>query len=325
MTRHLLTPVLAIVLLAGCRQNENDNQLRTINQSLEYSNGIIDDACRRVCMDMQEKLRDPRTSSIALTWTPKVMRIKTQADSINAVINNLKEELITQSDGLKKVNIPAVKQLAEPNGNGYTLLNKLADFRDSIPAILKDGGVIDNPRLYEDINRYISILPKTIRLLPDYTDSMPANQRALYIKEWIQNNLPESSPLMAMVMLNKIENDVLTTAYTLMNDCRKRIAYIDDSGMYVKFEAIATLSSSYVKAGQPIEIYAGVGSFSEAAKPTIIVNGKLIKLDADATATYRFTATGKPGKYTIPVKISYFKPDGSRQSVTVQRSYTIAP
>src|SRR5581483_747103 len=312
----------AIVLLAGCRQSENESQLRAVNESLEYSNRSIDDANHRVYRELENKLRDPQTSSVASLWNPTAMRIQKQADSIKAIVNNLKVALIRQSDSLKKVNVPAVKQLSDPNGTGDALLNKLADFKDSIPAILKDGRFIDNPWLYKDVSRYIGLLQKNLRLLPDYTDSMPASQRALYIKKWVQNYFAKSSSLMAMLMLNKIENDVLTTEHSLIEYCNKHVVSTVES--FDVFRAIATLSSSYVKAGQPIEVYAGVGSFSAASKPTIIINEKPIKLDVDATATYRFTATGKPGKYVVPVTIKFTRPSGDTIEISKQLKYIIA-
>ena len=60
-------------------------------------------------------------------------------------------------------------------------------------------------------------------------------------------------------------------------------------------QRLAVISSSYVKAGQEIEITSGIGAFSKAAMPTISINKKNISLDADGAARYRFKASDKPG------------------------------
>jgi hypothetical protein len=41
-------------------------------------------------------------------------------------------------------------------------------------------------------------------------------------------------------------------------------------------------------------------------------------------AEYGFTAHGKPGKYSIPVKIMFKKPDGTPTSLSKNLEYIIA-
>jgi len=90
------------------------------------------------------------------------------------------------------------------------------------------------------------------------------------------------------------------------------------------FEAIAVLSSSYINSGQSIQVSAGVGAFSVASNPTISINGKVIDLKGRALAEYSFTPIGKPGKYRVPVKIEFTKPDGSLEVHTTELEYIIA-
>ena len=93
---------------------------------------------------------------------------------------------------------------------------------------------------------------------------------------------------------------------------------------YERFSAILTLSTSYVKSGQPITVYAGIGSFSDASKPIFTINGIIVPIDEEGRATYKFTAGKKPGQYLIPVKIEYTKPDGVQCVKKEIVKYTVA-
>ena len=96
---------------------------------------------------------------------------------------------------------------------------------------------------------------------------------------------------------------------------------------YHGFEAfypLTTINSSNLKAGQPIEITAGLGGFSVVSKPTFVINGKNMPLNTDGVAVYNTIATGKPGRHFIPVTITYFKPDGSQSSISKKIEYTIS-
>jgi len=95
-----------------------------------------------------------------------------------------------------------------------------------------------------------------------------------------------------------------------MDFCRSQIGVLDGGGFQV-FSAIAAQNTTFLKSGELLEITAGVGSFSVAARPKITIDGKNIPLDPDGTAIYRIKAPGKPGKHVIPVKIEFVKPDGS--------------
>ena len=44
MKRTLIIPAVIVVLLIGCRPEENQEQLKAVNQSLEYANGAMQDA-----------------------------------------------------------------------------------------------------------------------------------------------------------------------------------------------------------------------------------------------------------------------------------------
>jgi hypothetical protein len=320
MKKNLFIPTVIIVLLVGCRPQENREQLKAVNESLEYANGVLQDDNKWIYEELETKQKDPQTHDLAEIWRPRAGRIQLYADSVKLLIDNIKKELIIQSDSFKTDYVTVVKQLYDANGAGGQLLNKLVAFKEDAPAVIySDVDSRYRPNINNDPNR----LFKTIPLLPGYGDSLSADLRSSYKKKWLEESFGRSSSLMAMIMLNKIESDVLVTEKEFITYCNNRA--IDYKCMsYYAFKAVAVLSSSYVKAGQTIEVEAGVGSFSDAMKPRIAINGKEVKVGNDATAVYKFIATGAPGKHIVPVTIEYTKPDGSNASVLMKREYVIA-
>jgi hypothetical protein len=215
-----------------------------------------------------------------------------------------------------------IDQLYSSDGAGYKLVCRLAAFKDSFPGIIRVDDFVDNPHKQASMKAKIPRLLSTVPLLTGYTDSLNANLRRQHVKKWLEENFSGTTPAMALVMLNRIENDLLVTTNEFMNFCFNQIDRITCG--WRGFHAVAVLNSSYVKQGQPIEVTAGIGDFNAALRPRITMNGKEIRLDQDATAIHRFTANGKPGRHSIRVQIEFTKPDGTVEQVYKDLKYIIA-
>jgi hypothetical protein len=247
--------------------------------------------------------------------------VKKRVDSITLLIENLKSELLKQSDSLRKANAPIVEQLYEKNGEGYVLLNKLAAFKESIPGIFRINDFSDKPYLVTNLKRDVGFILDTISLLPGYRDSLSESQRNIYRKKWVEEDFAGSNSLLTMMQLNKIKSEVLVTERDLVSYFNSQIkaSYICGGPF-----PIAVISSSYVRAGQSVEVTAGILQFTVVTNPRISINGKEIKLDSDDRAVYKFTAEGKPGKHIIPVKVDYYRADGEKEEVRKNIEYIIA-
>jgi len=318
MKRTLIIPAVIVVLLVGCHPEENQEQLKAVNRSLEYANGVMEEANNLVYEELLERQKDPRNAVNPEFWGARATQIRQHADSICILIKNIKVELITQSDSLKRDYVDLTKQLHNGDGIGGQLLNKLIVFKDSIPAVFYSGNELANPYRQDQLN----YLLRTIPLLPAYLDSLPADWKKNYKKQWLEKSFGRTSALMAMIMLNKIESDVLATEHAFMICCKNQISIGYDS--YLKISALAILSSSYIKPGQSIQVSAGLGAFSSASKPTITINGKQVPLSDDGAAQYSFIPTGKPGKRIVPVTFEFIKPDGTKDTVSKLLKYIIA-
>jgi len=313
-----------VLLLVGCRERENVSQLKAINQGLELSNVIIRDDCKLIYQAMREKQKDPTTAMSAERWMPMMEKICGHTDSILAKIESFKSILLKETDSLRGQNAPVMKVLSEQNGMGYDLLNKIAVFKDSVPAIFKTNEFsADISSLYTYLNIDIIRLSAIAPLLPGFAGNLGKIERAEYIKKWMSENLAGSSSMMVMIMLNKIENEMLAIKKSLTEYCYSHCNVVMFCG-YNALSPVACLSSSYVKQGQAIEVTAGIGLFNNATKPRVTINGKEIGLNENATAVYRFTANGKPGKHRVPIKIEFTKPDGSQETIGKICEYIIA-
>jgi len=203
----------------------------------------------------------------------------------------------------------------------YVLLNKLVAFKESIPGIFKINDFSDKQYLVTELKRDLGFIIDSIPLLPGYKDSLSEGQRDIYKKKWVKENFAGSTSLLTMLQLNKIKSEVLVTEQNLVSyfDSQIKASYICGGPF-----PLAVISSSYVKAGQSIEVSAGIGQFNTAANAKVIINDKEIELNNEGVAQYSFKANGKQGKHIIPVTIGYYKPDGTQVEVRKNIEYIIA-
>lgn len=89
-----------------------------------------------------------------------------------------------------------------------------------------------------------------------------------------------------------------------------------------KFSCLVAQSTNHLKVGEQLEITAGVGSFSVAAKPIITFGDKNIEV-IDGIAAYKIKAVGAIGKHTIPVNIDFVDQNGTKKSQLAYVEYTI--
>lgn len=305
--------IALLTMLAGCHPKENTEQLKAVNMSLEKSNDFIKDAANRVLMDMEDKTHQPIYKVKANVWFPVMKKVEANTDTLIEVVEKLKGEAAKQTGALKL-----------DNDSVLSLLNKLASFKDNIPAYFNFMDSIESPKVREYLKRDCKNICKSGPLLPGYTDVLNTKQRSAYINKWIDKNLRGSTALMTTVVLNKLKNDLLYTRSVLMDRCSSMVGACDGPGSYSEYYAIAVLNSTYVKRGQTIEVTAGMGAFSFGRRPRVIIAGNEVKLNNNATAIHRFKADGKPGKHSLTVKIEFTNDLGAPAYMNQDLEYEIA-
>jgi len=300
----VLTALLALNVSA-----EVIEAFKTVDTSLQNSNKSIASANDILFESLKSLSTDPQTAKNAAIWAPVAEDAKNEADKMFAYIEQLKTDLKTSS-GLKKDangaplkdehgyedykldDLNASSRLMDTDGKGKELDTKLKAFRD---ALLRNPDV---RKAYE----------KTLAI-----DVDPS-------KDATTPNFRMMPTVAAITLLSKYQNNVRNAENQVVTFAQNQIGKV--KVVYNQFAAIVGQSSNYVMPGEKVTITAGVGAFSTESKPEISIGGSGAAVDANGVATRDFTAEGG-GDRSIPVHVTYTKPDGTKESKDYTIKYTV--
>ena len=309
--RYFISLSAFIIFFSSCSDKSKSdlNVFRATEEGLQLSNTAISHSNEVIYHSLEEQLEDSKNWDRTIVWQPKALQIKTLSDSIINYIRGLKEELKNEAGpanpedngSSQEGNLTVTNHVFESHGRGKELFEKLLKYQQQVLSV--DSG------LNEFFRNKIIIFTENF----DYS----RNNTAAFIKNYF-NKIPL---IAAYAMLSKFENNVKVIENTLITFCESKTRFIDEG--YTVFSAIVGQSSNYVKAGDNIEITAGVGAFSVASKPKITIDGKDIQLNKEGVVIYKFKTPVKAGKYFKAVKMEYTKPDGTKESMTKNIEYTV--
>lgn len=293
-------------LLALNVSSEILNAFRTVNNSLNNATNTIEDKNKTLLKSISELQKDPKTAQKAAIWGPKAAMAKQLSDDMNNYIVTLQTKLKQEADldpatgKFNEGSLEAATRLMDEQGEGRKLLKRLTEFKKSLlsidPAIEKEFG---------------NTLPIDLSM-PKVEDKTNNTWTAAYFRM--------TPAIAAVTILSKFQNDVKNSESQVVEYCHNQIGAVQV--VYDQFQAFAGQSSQYLMPGQELQITAGVGAFSAAAKPNITIDGASVPLNSDGAAIYK-TNVGGPGTYTKKVHITFTKPDGTIGSKDVDVSYTV--
>ncbi len=308
----LLIVSLTIVIsnLACSDNSENDlTVFKALDESLSNSNTTIQRSTETIYASLEQKLADPITATKAQIWYPKAMMIQKYAGDITAFIGDLKHRL-KKAAGLKKENEKEifnesnkgiVNSFFNENRIGDTLYQKLLKFKTDVLSV--------------DI-QMDTVFRQTLLLATRAFDLSNSDARN-FTKTFFY-----STPVVAaLATLSTFQNNVRIIENRMISFCNNKM--ICCSFFYDVYSAIIGQNSTYVRTGEQIEITAGVGAFSKVAQPEILFGGKKVDIDETGTAVHKFNSPSKPGKYIVPVKISYTDQDGKKRTIEKAVEYTV--
>lgn len=306
-------------LLALNVSSEILNAFVTVNGSIIKSNDVITDKNKLTYESFADKLKDPQTQAQAAAWAPKAEEAKKLSADVFAYIETLKTELtkeagnheshVTGKPEINADNLDAAVRLMDTRGKGKELYTKLGEYRKQMLALLNGEDKVDVERLEKSIPIDLTVPPS--KTGKDYTND---------VNGWTQSYFHMTPAIAGITILSKFQNDVKNTEAQIVDHFHSKIGEVKI--VYNKFQAIATSNTTYAMPGDPVEITAGVGAFSDAAKPRISINGQSMPLGADGTAIYKTTASGT-GDHPVNVVIEFNKPDGTPERVTKTIKYTV--
>ena len=315
-------------LLALNVSSEILNAFKVVNTSIANSNAVITDKNNLTYKSFEEKLKDEQTKAKAAIWAPKADQVKKLSADLYTYIENLKQSMKKESkleikDGVEHYaedNLDAPTRLMDKEGKGKELYDKLIAYRSQIIAVLNPDEFKDNPLLQAQIKKDIETFQKSIPINMNVPKSQSGKEYSNDAKGWTTNYFHMTPTVAALTILSKFQNDVKSSESQMVDYLHNQIGTV--KLVYDKFQAIATSNTTYAMPGDAIEITAGVGAFSDAAKPRITINGQPQTLTGDGTAIYKTSAAGT-GEHTVNVHIEYNKPDGTLDKVDKKVTYTV--
>lgn len=324
-------------LLALNVSSEILNAFKTVNNSITTSNMMIDAKNKNTFELFDAKLADEKTRAKAQIWKPKADKAKQLSEDLYRHIDSLKYKLKMEAqlkikapeEGSKdsveqfnEDNLDAAVKLMSKKGEGKKLYELLGSYRTNMLAILNPADYAqESPQLQADIKAKRAELERTLPIDLSIPPSKAGNKRTGDAKvDWVNNYFHMTPAIAGLTILSKFQNDVRNSEAQLVDYLYKKIG--DVAIVYDKFQAIATSNTSYAMPDDEIEITAGVGAFSAAAKPDIYINGQRQQLGDDGTALYKTKASGVGAK-EVDVRIEYFTPEGIKETVNKKVKYTV--
>lgn len=291
--------IISIIILFFCScSNTSKNNLeafRIADEGLQRSSALISSSTHTIYSALESRLGYSDNKERSNFWQSKAIQIKSYCDSFYEYVNFLKETLKEKS-GFKKQentefydeeNVNAVNKLFDKKSEELYL--KLIGFRQNVLAV-------DN-----ELNKNFS--PNLFLFAKGF--HYPGNDS----KEFNNFFFKDITPGAAMVVLSKFENNVRIAEYNLVMFCLDKTSPViihDDFP-----EPLITQSSKYVKAGEEIQITAGIGIYTTAMKRKIVINNTVISLENEPIGFYKLKASTYPGKHIVPITIEFIQPDGA--------------
>lgn len=130
-----------------------------------------------------------------------------------------------------------------------------------------------------------------------------------------------TSTLFISAFLTKLQTNIKLFENRTISVCNTKFAI--DYPYFGMYSTIIAQNYEVLKQGSELEIISGIGLFSKAALPEIIINGKIIPVNEMGYSSYKKTISNNPGNYSIPVKINFTDENGEKQTAEKVIEYTV--
>lgn len=302
---------LACAVFSSCTGNEDSelHVLEAVNEGIDNSNLVVGRSTTTIMATMNEKLKDPATSTKSGIWYPKARYIQQLSDNafnyIETLKNLVKMEAGLESDDGKEVYNEKDRKVVErvfiTNGNAKELYTTLKKYKQDVLSVDRK---IDE------------VFKDNIQLASESFISSSNNS-----EEFGHFFFSKTSPVAAIALLNHIQNEIRQIENRMIQFCHENCRstrFIDT------FEwPVIAQDRTYLRSGEKIEITAGIGEFTKGQINEITINGKSIEVNETGLAIAKVNVPTKPGKHYLLVKIIYIDKDGKIEEVTKNIEYIV--
>ncbi|MEO8406319.1 MAG: gliding motility protein GldM [Chitinophagaceae bacterium] len=296
-------------LLALNVSSEILNAFKTVNNSLETTNVIVGASTQQIMKSLEEKMKDPSTSTRASIWYPKAQQAQDYSKGVVDYIQTLKDQILREAGGdpkdptkkYKEGDLDVSTRVMIEKGAGKKLLQMLTSYKQNLLGI----------------DTAISAEFKTS--LPVNLDKPKSENRAG--KTWEGAYFHMVPTVAGLTILSKFQNDIKTSENRVVQFCHNKVGEVNI--VFDSYGAVIGQSSNYLMPGQELTIDAGVGAFSKKAQPTIVIGGSTVPIGADGAAHTKL-AGGGIGQHSIPVSITYMNQEtGKPETIVKNVTYTV--
>jgi gliding motility-associated protein GldM len=297
----VLTALLALNVSA-----EILNAFKTVNNSLEKTNGIVSQSTDNIVNSLKSKVNDPSLHDKAVKWLAVAQKVTGYSNTTNTYIQSLKQDIMDRAGGdpnkksFKADNLDIATRLMVDKGKGKELLQKLTEYKTNVLAA--DPSIDSTFR---------NSLPLDLAIPGNVSKSNRTWERAYF------HMVPTVA---ALTILSKFQNDIKTSENRIVQFLHAKVGEVviqQDA-----FAAIAVANTTNALPNEEIEITAGVGGFSTKVSPSVSIDGRNIELGPDGAAHYKFNAGGV-GSRTVSVNITYTDQNGVKQTIEKKIEYSV--
>lgn len=305
------------------------NAFKTVNTSIEKSNRTLAVKNNDVYKSFADALSDPKTANAAAIWSPPAQQVRSLSATLSAYIDSMKDRLINESspsvkDGKKEFadgNLDAATRIFDNQGQGKILYNRLIQYRlallDQLDPSHYQGKVSD--LVLKDLATKKADFAVRLPIDTRVPESQSGNERTSdSAHDWTLNYFHMTPTIAALTILSKFQSDVKNSESQVIDYLHQQIGEV--KVVFNKFEPLIGTNATYLMPNDKLEIKAGIGAYSDAAKPTVTINGQHVDLGPDGIADYTTTVSGTTVEH---VRIEYTNPDGTPGVVTKDVPITV--
>jgi gliding motility-associated protein GldM len=307
----VLTALLALNVSA-----EIINAFKVVDNSLQQSNSVLNTSTSSIYKSFEELLKDDKTRVNAEIWKPKAEKARAYAAQASGVIDKLKSDLLKEAgfdpaangdSTFKEDNIDAATRLFDVKGQGKTLYTTLEQFKKDIMAI--------DPEIAKELGNKI---PVNLTIPASKSGNTKTGD---VIKDWTFSYFHMTPTVAALTMLSKFQNDIKNTESQVATYCINKVGSV--KVILDQFVPLIGTNSTYFMPGEEMEVQAGLGAFNASVKPTVLIDGKPLAVDASGVATTKF-AVGGTGSRKMNVTVKYVDPNtGALKETSKAIEYTV--
>ena len=307
--RYFISLISFIFIFSSCKDNSENNLTvyRVAEEGMQQSKKNISTATALLYNRFTERTKDYQSHISAIQWHTKAIEVKELSDSMINYISGLKEELKNEAGGGPgnkdwENNSTVTNHVFESHGRGKELLEKLVKYKQAVLLV--------DPILKNWAENKVNIFSNGLNFSTADTNT------------FIRTFFGKIPVIAANLTLDKFENNIKIIENEIVTFCFNQIS--DHHGNLDKYGFLIGQSSTYLKAGEILEINAGMGAYTTRSNPKITINGKNVSLDNEPFGVYKFKTPSKAGKYYVPIKIEYVTVNGKKELFSTTISYTIA-